>query len=101
MTDDRRMHLDGFQEWWQGRYGWPVRDAAESGDPAVFAAMAAWDAAVLAERERCAKVAEATEAEGVYRQGEDGGSVWDSDAEATKAEIARRIRRGPEPTEGV
>ena len=57
-------------------------------------------AAVAAERERCAGVAEATEVEGCYRLVEDGVGVWDSDAEATKAEIARRIRRGPEPTEG-
>lgn len=51
-------------------------------------------AALAAERERCARIAESVEDAGGYVQAADGGSVWESDAGATRAEIARRIRAG-------
>ncbi len=39
-----------------------------------------------------AKIAETTPDEGDYCTGDDGGSYWETNAEKTKFEIARRIR---------
>lgn len=55
---------------------------------------AAVKAAVAAERERCARIAESAPSEGDYYTDEDGEERWVPEVSATLRQLAARIRAG-------
>lgn len=72
-------------------------ERAEFARQKVVAITDALLAAVAAERERCAVIAEQTEEEGDYCTAPDGGSWWQSNADRTKTAIVAAIRADATP----